>query len=137
MARQLHHRKKDNKYALWSTIVDDYVTEWEDKEEIRKQWYLDKFESAMKDVELYLGEDGYQYSDNAIVKHSPNLIDLIQCGDYVNGEKVTEIKEWNSSKDGYYRYAVTCHYEIIRADEIKTIVTKEMMESISYKVTKM
>ena len=40
----------------------------------------------------------------------------------------------NSSKDGYFRYAVTCHYEIIRADEIKTIVTKEMMEFISYKV---
>ena len=79
----------------------------------------------------------YNESDNKIVKHSPNLIDLIECGDFVNGEKVTEIKEWNSSKDGYFRYAVTCHYEIIRADEIKTIVTKEMMESISYKVTKM
>lgn len=72
-----------------------------------------------------------------VVKHSSNLIDLIQCGDYVNGKEVTEIKEWNSSKDGYFRYAVTCHYEIIRADEIETIVTKEMMESITYKVTKM
>lgn len=72
-----------------------------------------------------------------IVKHSPNLIDIIEVGDYVNGEKVTEIKEWNSSKDGYYRYTVTCHYEIIRADEIETIVTKEQFESISYKVTKM
>ena len=90
--------------------------------------------SLFKDVYLYLGEDGYQYSDNAIVKHSSNLIDLIQCGDYVNGQEVTEIKEWNSSKDGYFRYAVTCHYEIIRADEIKTIVTKEQFESISYKV---
>lgn len=69
-----------------------------------------------------------------IVKHSSNLIDLIECGDYVNGKKVREIKEWNSSKDGYFRYAVTCHYEIIRADEIETIVTKEMMETISYKV---
>ena len=69
-----------------------------------------------------------------ILKCSKNLIDLIQVGDYVNGEKVTEIKEWNSSKDGYFRYAVTCYYEIIRADEIKTVVTKEMMESISYKV---
>ena len=56
MARELHHRKKDNKYALWSTIVDDYVTEWEDKEEIRKQWYLDKFKSAMKDVDKWMEE---------------------------------------------------------------------------------
>lgn len=56
MARQLHHRKKDNKYALWSTIADDYVTEWADKEEIRKQWYLDKFESVMKDVDKWMEE---------------------------------------------------------------------------------
>ena len=34
--------------------------------------------SLFKDVELYLGEDGYQYSDNAIVKHSSNLIDIIE-----------------------------------------------------------
>lgn len=34
--------------------------------------------SLFKDVELYLGEDGYQYSDNAIVKHSTNLIDIIE-----------------------------------------------------------
>ena len=73
------------------------------------------------------------YLEN-IAKHSKNIIDLIEVGDYVNGEIVTKIKEWNSSKDGYFRYAVTCHYEIIRADEIKTIVTKEMMESVSYKV---
>lgn len=83
------------------------------------------------------GESSTFIKKTDVVKHSPNLIDLIQCGDHVNGEKVTDIKEWNSSKDGYFRYAVTCHYEIIRADEIKTIVTKEMMESITYKVTKM
>ena len=29
-----------------------------------------------KDVNLYLGEDGYQYSENAISKHSKNIIDL-------------------------------------------------------------
>ena len=77
---------------------------------------------------------GTHKEDRFIVKHSKNIIDLIEVGDYVNGQEVTEIKEWNSSKDGYFRYAVTCHYEIIRADEIKTIVTKEMMDSISYKV---
>lgn len=81
-------------------------------------------------------ENKFYYFDDGeeIVKHSKNIIDLVEVGDYVNGEIVTKIKEWNSSKDGYFRYAVTCHYEIIRADEIKTIVTKEMMESVSYKV---
>jgi len=71
---------------------------------------------------------------NMQVKHSKNIIDLIEVGDYVNGEKVTEIKEWNFSKDGYFRYAVTCHYEIIRADEIKSIVTKEQFAQMEYRV---
>lgn len=93
--------------------------------------------SLFKDVQLYLGEDGYQYSDNAIVKHSPNLIDLIECGDYVNGKEVImdlqKSKEWYKSKDDF----ITCKDYTFEEDEIKTIVTKEMMESISYKVTKM
>ena len=36
MARELHHRKKDNKYALYSTVYDEYLTEWTDKESIRE-----------------------------------------------------------------------------------------------------
>lgn len=54
MSRELHYRKKDNKYAIWSTIIDEYVTEWADKETIRKRWYLDKIESAMEDVDKYM-----------------------------------------------------------------------------------
>lgn len=56
MARELHHRKKDNKYALWSTIVDDYVTRWLDKEEIRKIWYEDKIDEAKKQVDAWMEE---------------------------------------------------------------------------------
>ena len=54
MSRELHYRKKDNKYAIWSTIIDEYVTEWADKETIRRRWYLDKIESAMEDVDRYM-----------------------------------------------------------------------------------
>ena len=56
MSRELHYRKKDNKYAIWSTIIDEYVTEWADKETIRRRWYLDKIESAMEDVDRYMEE---------------------------------------------------------------------------------
>ena len=100
-----------------------------DKNDSGLKWYV--FDH--KEFEINIIKEEY-INKPYIVKHSSNLIDLIQCGDYVNGEKVTNIKEWNSSKDGYFRYAVTCYYEIIRADEIKTIVTKEQFESISYKV---
>lgn len=105
-----------------------------------KRIELDKIDKSLKwyvfdhkEFEINIIKEEY-INKPYIVKHSSDLIDLIEEGDYVNGEIVTKIKEWNSSKDGYFRYAVTCHYEIIRADEIKTIVTKEMMESVSYKV---
>ena len=38
--------------------------------------------SLFKDVYLYLGEDGYQYSDNAIYNHSKNIVDLIEVRRY-------------------------------------------------------
>ena len=56
MPRELHHRKKDDKYAIWSTVSDNYVSEWEDKETIRKQWYIDKIVKAMEDVDRWMEE---------------------------------------------------------------------------------
>ena len=76
-------------------------------------------------------EDEFYSSDkfyNNIVKHSSNLIDLIQYRDYVNGEQITDI--WNGNR-------VSSIKSNFNEEDIKTIVTKEMMESISYKVTKM
>lgn len=56
MARQLHYRKKDDKYALWSTIVDDYITDWEDKETIRNIWYEYKIDETKKQVDAWMEE---------------------------------------------------------------------------------
>lgn len=73
--------------------------------------------------------------DRSIVKHSPNLIDLIQCGDYVNGYKVINILYKNEKELPTIIKCLSEH--CFKEDEIKEVVTKEMMESISYKVTKM
>ncbi|MCI8470382.1 MAG: hypothetical protein HFJ35_02660 [Clostridia bacterium] len=54
MARELHRRKKDDKYALWSTIVDDYVTDWKSKEEIEKEWLEDLIKDAKVKVKSYM-----------------------------------------------------------------------------------
>jgi hypothetical protein len=35
-----HIHFKDGKFAIWSTVVDDYITEWCTKEEV-KQAYLE------------------------------------------------------------------------------------------------
>lgn len=52
--RELHHRKKDNKYALWSTVVDDYITDWEDKEYIRRYWHLEECNKAKEKVDQWI-----------------------------------------------------------------------------------
>ncbi len=54
MARELHHRKKDNKYALYSTVYDEYLTEWTDKESIRDFWLDGLIEQAKKKVDEYM-----------------------------------------------------------------------------------
>lgn len=65
-----------------------------------------------------------------IVKHSPNLIDLVEEGDYINGEEVDKIRE-NEEEGKYIR---TLFLNIYKNWEIEDIVTHEQFESISYKV---
>ncbi len=78
--------------------------------------------------------------DRSIVKHSPNLIDLIQYGDYVNGQEVETVygyDEDGNDKDGMGICEVEddyAYYKYLEDINITTIVTKEMMESIIYKV---
>ena len=62
-----------------------------------------------------------------IVKHSKNIIDLIEVGDYVNGQKV-------------YKITSACIYCVGKAVQnkftinIETILTKEQYERNCYKV---
>ena len=66
--------------------------------------------------------------EDIIGEPSFNPIDLIEVGDYVNGEKVVEIED-NIIKTGN-EVAKT----IVFDSDIKLIVTKEQFESMSYKV---
>ena len=66
-----------------------------------------------------------------ILKASYSLIDLIEVGDYVNGVEIEQIldgKLWFDASD----MRECC----IKANQIKSIVTKEQFESMSYKVGK-
>jgi hypothetical protein len=88
-------------------------------------------------------EDGYIYLDNKFVVHdviksSPNIIDLIEVGDYINGMKVID----NSSP--HYRLVLENidynvkkglrNFYINKESQIKNIVTKEEFERMQYKV---
>lgn len=64
-----------------------------------------------------------------IIKASFNIIDLIEVGDYVNGAKVNRFK-----KDYIVIHEIWSGREYLSNEEIKTIVTKEQFEQMSYKV---
>ena len=75
--------------------------------------------------------DGYYDLDN-FIKSSSNIIDLIEGGDYVNGLKVDKIDEngiYNSNSYDGWLVNIASYNE-----EIKSIVTKESMESVTYYV---
>ena len=64
-----------------------------------------------------------------VVKASHNIIDLIEVGDYINGEKVI------LKNDGYIEIGTTNDYIGFNNEElVKSIVTKEQFESMSYKL---
>ena len=74
-----------------------------------------------------------------IIKSSPNLIDLIEVGDYVNGYKITDFTEIDKYNDEKILYAdlnvnLSSEYIAIHEDEIKSIVTKEQFESMEYRI---
>ena len=68
-----------------------------------------------------------------IIKASNNIIDLIEVGDYVNGNRVVSVH-----KDKKYQIEINDEYSYgyLKKEEIKSIVTKEQFESMSYKVMK-
>lgn len=64
---------------------------------------------------------------NRITKHSSNIIDLIECGDYVNGKLIHKVDIRENSAYIYYGNGKTfCDYQI------KDIVTKEQYNSMKY-----
>jgi hypothetical protein len=79
-----------------------------------------------------------------IVKHSPNIIDLIEVGDviiynsnYLGREIKMEVNYTCKKEDDYkwgLGYVDTVIDEHIMIDEINSIVTKEQFENVEYKL---
>lgn len=82
-----------------------------------------------KDI-VYDNVEGWEniLLDKEIIKSSPNIIDLIEVGDYVNGERIqfiTNKKELLT--DGGYDL-------LKKYEDIKFVVTKEQFSQMEYKI---
>lgn len=83
-----------------------------------------------------------------IIKASHNIIDLIEVGDYLNGFKVSKIERYDTNtiiKIGNSTFNVLEGEKIYtpsydnnngygKIEKLKSIVTKEQMEQMAYKV---
>lgn len=111
--------------------VNDYVrTEWGDIERIVR------VDNDNIIVEIEEDEDGRTYSKMCykedIIKSSPNIIDILEVGDYVNGLKVIQMY----SPEGKYTLWIKLSDNtfIDNSEEIKSIATKEQFKNIEYEV---
>ena len=68
------------------------------------------------------------FSDSDVIKSSPNIIDLIEVGDYVNGERVINIIK----KHKYLE--VSDEEVVIDEKDINSIVTKEQFSQMEYRI---
>ena len=74
------------------------------------------------------------YSED-VIKSSSNIIDLIEVGDYVNGYKVGYIDDCKGAMRQFHYDDENPNDDVGHwEEEIKTIVTKESMESVTYYV---
>lgn len=78
------------------------------------------------------------YDEDKVAKASYNIIDILEEGDYVNGQKIYYDEELDflyvQSFDGdgeFYQESITKQSFI---DNIKSVITHEQMEQMAYKV---
>ena len=99
--------------------------------DISKVRYVDEENIFLEDCvwrknDLYEKTDVLYIDDEEISKHSKNITDLIETGDYCNGGKVLLVN--NISK------TIGTTRNIYFDDEIKTIVTKQQFSNMEYRV---
>lgn len=109
-----------------------------------KDGYIDKVKKIIEPDE-YMTERYYccetimaSSYKSEIVKHSKQLIDLIEVGDYVNGREVKHIAMFEGFPD-YPKLIFVDETHLIPSDtcendEIKTILTRESYMANCYKV---
>ena len=78
--------------------------------------------------------DIWKCSEDYIVKHSKNIIDLIEVGDYVNGNEVLDKYLFNGEKPVLETTGDETNVKCVCEVDIRTILTKELYKANCYTV---
>ena len=99
-----------------------------------KLYWFDR--NVYKLYDLALDHIKIEKENKIIIKHSENILDLIEVGDYVNGIKVLATTRFNEDEIGIcvYKDNEDMHCTILKKENIKSIVTKEQFEQVEYRI---
>lgn len=90
-----------------------------------------------RDWDYYCCENNTGYFAMDIAKHNKQRIDLIECGDFINGYKVISV-DYDVMNDTTECIELDLNssyqYNFISIRQIQTILTKEQYEANCYKV---
>ena len=113
--------------------VDDYLIDVE-------YFDLQKIENDIYDDLMWLNyNDNGGFISRIVKKHSFNLIDLIEVGDYVNGSFIIRAAKDCVDDEGTPIILAEDYDEwsdngVIYNEDIKTIVTKERFKAMEYRI---
>ncbi len=121
---------KENMYIRTNEGIRKILNEFEEGYELDKCLHYRYPEGH----DLY--KEDLEDDEVEIVKASYSIIDILEKGDYVNGDKIEYIDDCEGAmREFYYDYENpnddVGHWQ----EEIKTIITHEQMEQIAYKVS--
>lgn len=109
-----------------------------DKVGIKKIYEIDNNKTKYKYLYKLKKQDddgcidlGALCENNIIKEPSFNVIDVLEVGDYVNGFKVIDIVENDIYISDFY---AENYIGMVKVKDIKSVVTKEQMEQMEYKV---
>lgn len=90
---------------------------------------LDMYLCTDNKYKTYIGKE-------YIVKHSKDILDLIEVGDYINGVKIDEIIEKNENEICFrYNYYLDKNdVYTIQRKHIKSILTHEQFKQVEYRL---
>ena len=108
---------KDTEVGEYVRTKNGYIIKVDEKTVIFDMGYEEQY------VDMETTRYGFTLEEE-IVKHSKQLIDLIEVGDYVNGELITD--KWDTR--------ISSIRSNFSEEDIKTILTKESYMANCYKV---
>lgn len=134
-------RTKDGLIEKIKKFIPHYTKGKREGQEVEEN-YLLMGEEQCKFIEsidyrippCYPSDEEWEKIKKYIVKHSKNLIDLIEVGDIVNGMEVLDIYKPRDLWEPIEIRVDSRYTNFILAEDIKTVLTKESYMANCYKV---